>query len=78
MKVQLNREQLKKGVKKIEGETTEENLILNILKEGNLYIDKIIEKTGLSARTVASNLAILEIKGKVRNLGNNIYAISNR
>ena len=56
----------------------EENLILKILKEEALYIDKIIEKTKLPASTIASTLAILEIKGKVRNLGNNVYAISYR
>lgn len=54
----------------------EENLILNVLKEGALHIDEIIEKTKLSAAIVASTLAILEIKNKVRNLGGNIYAIS--
>jgi DNA processing protein len=57
------------------GKTEEESLILEALKEGALYIDKIIEKTKLSAQKVASNLAILEIKGKVRNLGGNIYAL---
>jgi len=60
----------------VEGETEEENLILNALKEKSLYIDKIIEKTKLSAAVVASTLTILEIKNKVRNLGGNIYGIS--
>lgn len=62
----------------IKGENKEENLILEILKEEVLYIDKIIEKTKLPASTIASTLAILEIKGKVRNLGNNVYAINAR
>ena len=61
-----------------EGENIEENLILNALKEEVLYVDKIIEKTKLSTQKVVSTLAILEIKDKVRNLGGNIYAISNR
>jgi len=60
------------------GETEEENLILETLKEGPLDIDKIIEKTKLPAATVASTLSILEIKGKVSNLGNNLHAISYR
>jgi len=51
---------------------------LEALKEGALDIDKIIEKTKLPAQKVASTIAILEIKGKVRNLGANIYAISHR
>jgi DNA processing protein len=57
------------------GENEEESLILEVLKEEALDIDKIIEKTKLSAQKVASTLAILEIKGKVRNLGVNIYAL---
>jgi len=61
-----------------EGETGEENLILEALKEEALDVDKIIERTKLSPAKVASTLAILEIKGKVRNLGGNIYAISHR
>ena len=60
----------------INGENEEENLILDILKEEALDVDKIIEKTKLSAQKVASTLAILEIKNKVRNLGGNIYALS--
>jgi len=63
------------GKREIKGENEEENLILETLKEEALYIDKIIEKTKLSAAKVASTLAILEIKGKVRNLGGNIYAL---
>lgn len=59
-----------------QGENKEENLILETLKEGVLDIDKIIEKTGLSAAIVASTLTILEIKNKVRNLGGNIYTLT--
>lgn len=62
----------------IVGENKEENLILDALKNGALDVEKIIEKTGLSAQTVVTLLSILEIKGKIKNLGANIYAISNR
>lgn len=64
--------------KLVNGDNVEENLILATLKEEALYIDKIIERTMLSAPAAASTLAILEIKGRVRNLGNNVYAISHR
>jgi len=56
-------------------QTLEENLILNTLKEEALHLDKIIEKTKLNTAVVASTLTILEIRGKVRNLGGNIYAL---
>ena len=64
------------GVDYLRGENEEENLILGALKEEALDVDKIIERTKLSAAKVASTLAILEIKGKVRNLGGNTYAIN--
>jgi len=58
------------------GETPKENLILKILKEKPLHIEKIIEKSGLKAQEVLSILAIMEIKDQVRNLGGNVYAIA--
>jgi len=64
--------------KSIEGKDEEQNLILNILKENALDIEKIIERTKLPAQKISSTLAILEIEGKVKNLGGNTYAISHR
>jgi len=61
---------------KLEGETIEENIILESLKESALEVDKIIEKTKLPAAKVAGSLAILEIKGKIRNLGGNVFSLS--
>ena len=57
-------------------ENTTENLILQALKEQSLYIDKIIEKTKLSAPAAASTLALMEISGKIRNLGGNVYSLN--
>ena len=57
-------------------ENAEENLILQALKEDSLYIDKIIEKTKLQASTVATTLALMEISGKIRNLGGNTYSLN--
>ncbi len=53
-----------------------EAAIFTALKEESLYIDAIIEKTKLSAPVVGSTLALMEISGKVRNLGGNTYAIA--
>jgi DNA processing protein len=72
---ELNLLCLTPGIKQ-SGENEEENLILEALKEGALYIDEIIKRTKLPAAAVASTLAILEIKGKVKNLGGNVYALS--
>ncbi|PJE69422.1 MAG: DNA-protecting protein DprA [Candidatus Staskawiczbacteria bacterium CG10_big_fil_rev_8_21_14_0_10_38_10] len=58
-----------------EGKTDEEKIILEVLKEGALYIDKIIEGTKLSASLVSKTLALMEVSGRVKNLGGNIFAV---
>lgn len=58
-----------------ENGTVEEKIILEALREGHLYIDKIIEKTKLNTSVVSTTLALMEISGRVRNLGGNIYAL---
>lgn len=63
------------GIKHLVGENPEENLVLEVLKQGPLDIDKIIEKTGLSASLTASTLTVLEVDNKVRKLGGNTYAL---
>lgn len=73
---ELNLPHLTSEAKQRPGETKEENLVLETLKEGSLYVDKIIEKTSLPAPIVAGTLANLEIQGKVKNLGGNIYALA--
>ncbi len=65
----------KKEIKALKGETKEENLILEALKEKSLNIDKIIEKTKLNPAQVSSTLTIMEIKGMVKNLGGSEYAL---
>jgi len=58
----------------VENSNPEEKLILDALREGALYVDKIIEKTNIPAPKTVSTLSILEISGRVRNLGGNVYA----
>jgi len=57
-------------------ENSQEQLIFAALQEGSLYIDAIIEKTNLSAPVVGSTLALMEISGKIRNLGGNVYSLN--
>ncbi len=57
------------------GENAEEKLILLAIKQEPLYIDKIIAKTKLSPSVVATTLALMEIEGKIRNLGGNVYSL---
>jgi len=62
--------------KQIEAENFEEKLILESLNGGTLEINKIIEKTKLPTPAVISTLALMEISGKIQNLGGNVYSIA--
>lgn len=64
----------KKGT--IQGKTLEQRLILDVLKQGGLHIDKVTEKTKLLPRTISIALSIMEAEGKIKNLGNNVYIIN--
>ncbi|MBA7681253.1 hypothetical protein ES703_89591 [subsurface metagenome] len=72
---ELRLQKLKFKKKEIRGEGEEEELIIEALKEGPLYIDKIIEKTKLEAKKVTGILTTMEIKGKIKNLGGNIFGL---
>lgn len=57
-------------------DSSPEGVILRALKEQSLHIEEIIKRTSLSAQQVCGLLAIMEIKGKIRNLGNNNFMIN--
>jgi len=73
---ELKIKQLQLAHREIDGDSEEERLILDILKNGAADIDKIIEKTKLKASLVASTLALMEVSDKVRNLGSNTYSLN--
>lgn len=62
----------------IQWDSEEERLIGEALQEGPVDIENIIENTGLPAATVVRTLSLMELQNRVKNLGGNIYAISNR
>lgn len=59
------------------GDSPEENLILENLKEQPLHIEEIIKRTSLSAPKVCSILAIMELKNLIRNLGEKTFSLKN-
>ncbi|MDP3740755.1 MAG: DNA-processing protein DprA [bacterium] len=54
----------------------EEQKILAILTREPIHFDQIVKQGQLSAPTVAATLTIMEMKGKVKNLGANQYVVS--
>jgi len=59
-----------------EAGNNEEQLIIEALKDEPLQIDKIIEKTKLSASVVSTTIALMEISGKIRSLKANTYSLN--
>ncbi|PIY96846.1 MAG: DNA-protecting protein DprA [Candidatus Kerfeldbacteria bacterium CG_4_10_14_0_8_um_filter_42_10] len=74
----LNLKQLASSqeVRKIIADTKEEELILKSLPEEPIHIDQIVRNSGLSAPIVNSTLTLMEMKGKVRNLGGMHYVLA--
>ena len=61
--------------REIIAENSEEQKILDILSAEPLHFDQIAKIAQLSVSLVAATLTIMEMKGKVRNLGGNQYVV---
>lgn len=62
--------------RQIQPDTKEEALILTILSHDPAHIDKIARETALGIATVSATLTLMEMKGKIRNLGGMQYVIA--
>ncbi|MEA2113363.1 MAG: DNA-processing protein DprA [Patescibacteria group bacterium] len=58
-------------------DSSEEKLILKQLSREPVHIDKIISLSKLSTAAVSSTLTMMEIKGKIKNLGRGNYVLAN-
>lgn len=54
----------------------EEEIILRLLSHEPIPIDKIVRETALSASSVNAALTLMEIKGKIKNLGGAQYVLA--
>lgn len=72
---ELNLQSLKENItaRQIIADSAEESLILEILTDEPIHVDKIIRLTKLDTATTNSVLSLMEIKGKIRNLGGANY-----
>ncbi|MCX6004627.1 MAG: DNA-processing protein DprA [Chloroflexi bacterium] len=55
-----------------------ESIIIKCLSEEPVHIDEICRKTGLETSKVISNLAIMELKGSARPIGNMCYILNKK
>jgi DNA processing protein len=57
-------------------ESQEEAEILKILENETKHLDQIVRESGLATSQVASLVSLMEIKGKIKNLGGMVYTIN--
>lgn len=67
----------KKDSGEAKGETKEEQVIIDFLRDEQLHIDELIRKTGIQASAIGTILSLMEMKGMLRNLGSGIFALGN-
>lgn len=75
----LNMQQVREFVetKKISPDSEEEKIVLDILSNGEArHIDELIKQTAMRTDSVNSLLIMMEMKGKVKNLGNMMYVMA--
>ncbi len=72
----FNLEFPEKQKREIKPANKEEKIILDILSNEPINIDEIVKKSGLDASTINSTLVMMEISGKVKNLGGGNYIIN--
>jgi len=59
--------------RKIVPESAEEKIILDNLSKEPIHIDKLAEKTNLSTPKITATLTLMEMKGKVKNMGGMMF-----
>lgn len=62
--------------KKIVPDTKEEEVLLRYLSKEPIHIDELVRQSNLGTAAVASTLTMMEMKGKVRNLGSMMYVLA--
>lgn len=74
----LNIKEIKEFIanKKINPDSKEEEILINILSNEPLHINELIKISKLDTATVSSTMVLMEMKGKIKNLGNNMYILS--
>ena len=62
--------------KKISADSREEKILLELLSSEPIDINELIKKSGLDTATVNSTIILMEIKGKIKNIGGMRYIIA--
>jgi len=69
----LQQVQTFKQVRRLEPETPTEKLLINLLANGPLAVDKLVQLARLDISTINAALTMMEMKGLIKNIGNQAY-----
>jgi DNA processing protein len=72
----IEKQEIKPSQNNIDANSPEELVILQNLNKEPTHVDKIIKNTSLPSHIVNSTLVILEINGKIKNVGNMMYVLN--
>ncbi len=72
----LGARSLKLGAREVVPESPEEEKILKILGNDEIHVDEIIQESNLPTSSITATLTMMEMKGKVKNLGGQVYRIA--
>lgn len=75
LKIEAGGKRLEARKKEIKAESKEEEVLLKFLGPTPVHIDDLVRESGLSISVVGSTLSLMEIKGKVKNVGNKRYVL---
>lgn len=73
VELNIKEENRNKKEKENKGDNQEEEVLLSLLDDGPLAVDKLVESSGLEAAVVNSTLIMLEMKGRVKSIGGGSY-----
>ena len=59
-----------------QGQTKEEQKILMMLAEKRIHIDELVRESGLTMQIIGSTITVLEMRGVIKDFGDNVYGIT--
>jgi len=70
-----DKKEIAKAKKIIPDNRYEAVVLTNLCKDNPCHVDKLVKLTALTISELNSTLILMEMKGKVKNLGNNLYVL---
>lgn len=62
--------------KQVVGATTEEQCIIDLLKEESLHVDELLKRLRVSSSSLSILLSVMEMKGLIKNLGGGFFQLN--